>query len=101
MTITPLPQVAGFDAPIRGGFWAPTDSRRLAEFLVRYGRSMNADQYEFVQCRHYGRTLRSGETMLDWVRYLDDALESSDDASFKLPMTRQMKLWPDLPEHWD
>jgi hypothetical protein len=26
MTITPLPQVAGFDAPIRGGFWAPTDN---------------------------------------------------------------------------
>jgi hypothetical protein len=76
-------------------------ARRLAEFLVRYGRSMNADQYEFVQCRHYGRTLRSGETMLDWVRYLDDSLESSEDASFKLPMARQLKLWPDLPEHWD
>jgi four helix bundle protein len=27
MTITPLPQVAGFDAPIGSGFWAPTDSR--------------------------------------------------------------------------
>ena len=25
MTTTPLPQVAGFDAPIAGGFWAPTD----------------------------------------------------------------------------
>lgn len=76
-------------------------ARRLAEFLVRHGRSMNANQYEFVQCKHYGRTLRSGETMLDWVRYLDDSLESSDDASFKLPLTRQMKLWPDSPEYWD
>jgi hypothetical protein len=26
MTITPLPQVAGFVAPIGGGFWAPTDT---------------------------------------------------------------------------
>ncbi len=28
MTSMPLPQVAGFDAPIRGGFWAPTDTAR-------------------------------------------------------------------------
>ena len=26
MTTTPLPQVAGFDAPSAGGFWAPTDT---------------------------------------------------------------------------
>jgi len=76
-------------------------ARRLAEFLVRHGRSMNVAQYEYVQCQHYGRSLKSGETMLDWVRFLDESLESSDDASFKLPLTRQMKLWPDQPEDWD
>ena len=29
MTITPLPQVAGFDAPIGGGLWASTGSACL------------------------------------------------------------------------
>ncbi len=72
-------------------------ARRLAEFLAIHGRSMNARQYELVQCKHYGRVLRSGDTMLDWVRCLDDFVESSDDASFRLPLVRQMKLWPNVP----
>ena len=44
MTTTPLPQVAGFDAPIAGGFWAPTDTLknhpwprwRLRAFLLEF-----------------------------------------------------------------
>jgi hypothetical protein len=40
MTITPLPQVAGFVAPIGGGFWAPTDTQRpsLAKGLLQHSQ---------------------------------------------------------------
>jgi hypothetical protein len=40
MTITPLPQVAGFDTPIVGGFWAPTDTQRpsLAKGLLQHSQ---------------------------------------------------------------
>jgi hypothetical protein len=40
MTITPLPQVAGFDAPIGGGFWVHTDTQRpsLAKGLLQHSQ---------------------------------------------------------------
>jgi hypothetical protein len=37
MTTTPLPQVVGFDAPIDGGFWAPTDRRERIDWVLASG----------------------------------------------------------------
>lgn len=71
---------------------------RLSAYIAKHHESMLDWDFEEVQQKHYGCIRQSGIVLKRWAELIGDQICKSKDEAIRLPVCRQLTLWPDSPE---